>query len=86
MFSYYHPHLKKRDKLGLGSYPEFSLADVRAKREEYQRLLANNIDPRTYEAKLNKNAPPNRTTREMHQHHQPRRAGRIFSEILSSTR
>ena len=49
IFSYYHPLTKKRDKLGLGSYPELSLADVRAKREEYWRLLANNIDPRTYE-------------------------------------
>jgi phage integrase family site-specific recombinase len=49
IFSYYHPLTKKRDKLGLGSYPELSLADVRAKREEYRRLLANNIDPRTYE-------------------------------------
>lgn len=48
IFSYYHPHTKKRDKLGLGSYPEFSLADVCAKREEYRHLLANNIDPRTY--------------------------------------
>lgn len=50
IFSYYHPLTKKRDKLGLGSYPEFSLADMRAKREEYRRLLANNIDPRTYKA------------------------------------
>ena len=50
IFSYYHPITKKRDKLGLGSYPELSLTDVRAKREEYRRLLANNIDPRTYEA------------------------------------
>lgn len=49
IFSYYHPLTKKRDKLGLGSYLELSLADVRAKREEYRRLLANNIDPRTYE-------------------------------------
>ncbi|WP_040976823.1 tyrosine-type recombinase/integrase [Necropsobacter massiliensis] len=50
IFSYYHPITKKRDKLGLGSYPELSLADVRAKREEYRQLLAKKIDPRTYEA------------------------------------
>ena len=49
IFSYYHPLTKKRDKLGLGSYPELSLADVRAKREEYRQLLAKNIDPRIYE-------------------------------------
>lgn len=50
IFSYYNPITKKRNKLGLGSYPEFCLTDMRAKREEYRRLLANNIDPRTYEA------------------------------------
>ncbi|MGP1573672.1 MULTISPECIES: integrase arm-type DNA-binding domain-containing protein [Aggregatibacter] len=63
IFNYYHPITKKRDKLGLGSDPELSLADVRYKHEEYRRLLANNIDPRTYEAQAKQEsaAKQNRT-------------------------
>ena len=44
-FNYTRPITGKRTKIALGSYPEISLADARAKREEYRALLAKDIDP-----------------------------------------
>lgn len=44
-FNYSRPFTGKRTKIALGGYPELSLADARAKREEYRALLAKNIDP-----------------------------------------
>jgi integrase len=35
----------KANMLGLGSFPEISLADARAKRDQARKLLANGIDP-----------------------------------------
>lgn len=32
--------------LALGKYPEVSLADARARRDEARKLLANGVDPR----------------------------------------
>ncbi|MCI7718065.1 MAG: integrase arm-type DNA-binding domain-containing protein [[Pasteurella] aerogenes] len=44
-FNYTRPITSKRTKIALGSYPEISLADARAKREEYRALIAKGIDP-----------------------------------------
>jgi len=44
-FNYARPLTGKRTKMALGGYPELSLADARAKREEYRALLAKGIDP-----------------------------------------
>jgi len=44
-FNYARPVTGKRTKMALGGYPELSLADARAKREEYRALLAKGIDP-----------------------------------------
>src|SRR5580693_6042822 len=35
----------KQNMIGLGSFPEISLADARAKRDDARKLLANGIDP-----------------------------------------
>ncbi|HHF0443869.1 TPA: integrase arm-type DNA-binding domain-containing protein [Haemophilus influenzae] len=43
-FNYARPLTGKRTKIALGGYPELSLADARAKREEYRALLAKGID------------------------------------------
>lgn len=50
LFNYYRPFTEppKRTNLGIGSYPEISLAQARAKRDEYRALLAQNIDPQAY--------------------------------------
>jgi integrase len=45
-FNYLVPVTKKRFKLGLGSYPEVSLAQARKKREEARSLVAQGIDPK----------------------------------------
>lgn len=44
----YYDLLKKRKLMSLGSYPDVSLLDARAKRDEYRALLAKNIDPKDY--------------------------------------
>lgn len=35
----------KEKMLALGKYPEVSLADARARRDEARKLLANDVDP-----------------------------------------
>lgn len=35
----------KEKRLALGKYPEVSLADARARRDEARKLLANGVDP-----------------------------------------
>ncbi|PJK11619.1 integrase [Lysobacteraceae bacterium NML95-0200] len=42
---YRRPVTGKRNTLSLGTYPETSLAEARAKREDAKRLLQNGIDP-----------------------------------------
>jgi hypothetical protein len=37
--------LAERKDAGLGVYPDVSLADARARRDEARKLLANGIDP-----------------------------------------
>ncbi|KGQ24387.1 preprotein translocase, partial [Gallibacterium anatis CCM5995] len=44
-FNYYRPITNKRTKFSIGSYPEISLSQARAKREEFRALLANGVDP-----------------------------------------
>lgn len=45
LFNYLRPYTKKRTNLGLGTYPEVSLANAREMREDARTLLAKNIDP-----------------------------------------
>ncbi|WP_373777821.1 tyrosine-type recombinase/integrase [Glaesserella sp.] len=48
-FNYYKPTTnKKRALIGLGAYPEISLAKAREIRETYRTLLAQGIDPQTH--------------------------------------
>lgn len=47
-FRYNHPSSNKRTKLTIGAYPEISLAQARAKREEFRALLAQGIDPQAH--------------------------------------
>lgn len=51
LFNYYRPLTEppKRTNLGIGAYPEISLAQARAKRDEYRALLAQNIDPQIHQ-------------------------------------
>ncbi|AIK89509.1 tyrosine-type recombinase/integrase [Glaesserella parasuis] len=44
LFNYSIPFTKKRTNLRIGSFPEISLIQARAKREEFRALLAQNID------------------------------------------
>ncbi|HJF73175.1 integrase arm-type DNA-binding domain-containing protein [Gallibacterium anatis] len=44
-FNYYRPITNKRTKFSIGAYPEISLSQARAKREEFRALLANGVDP-----------------------------------------
>lgn len=46
VFKYSKPFTKKRTNLGLGTYPEVSLAQAREKRKTYRELLAQDIDPK----------------------------------------
>lgn len=45
-FNYYHPVSKKRINMGLGAYPELSLAQARKITIEARELLATGIDPK----------------------------------------
>ncbi|HEH9770873.1 TPA: tyrosine-type recombinase/integrase [Pasteurella multocida] len=47
-FNYYRPITKKRAKFSLGTYPNLTIAQARAKREEYRALLAQGIDPQEH--------------------------------------
>ena len=49
-FNYYKPFTqpKKRALIGVGKYPDISLQQARAIRDEYLSLLAQNIDPAIY--------------------------------------
>jgi hypothetical protein len=45
-FNYRHPVTKNRINMGLGTYPELSLAQARKKTVEARELLAQDIDPK----------------------------------------
>lgn len=49
-FNYYKPYTnpKKRALISVGSYPDVSLQQARQIKEEYNALLAQNIDPQTH--------------------------------------
>ncbi|MCK3654626.1 integrase [Pasteurellaceae bacterium Macca] len=47
-FIYKRPFTKKENTLSIGRYPETSLSEARAKRDEYRVLLAQNIDPQIH--------------------------------------
>lgn len=46
LLDYVKPHTKKRSSLGLGSYPEVSLAEARKLRAQYREVLAKGLDPK----------------------------------------
>lgn len=45
VFNYFRPHTKKRNNISLGSYPKVSLAKATKKRDSYNTLLQDDIDP-----------------------------------------
>lgn len=45
LFNYAKPYTKKRTNLGLGNYPELSLAEARMAASDARKLLVNNVDP-----------------------------------------
>jgi len=51
LFIYTDPTTKKRKKIGLGSYPSMTLAEVRKIAQELRVQIANNIDPKVYREK-----------------------------------
>lgn len=55
-FNYARPITQKRTKISLGIYPAVSLAQARAKREEYRALLAQGIDPQEHKEQEQKAA------------------------------
>ena len=48
IFNYSKPHTKKRSNIGIGSYPDVSLADAREHREAFRKLLAKGTDPKEH--------------------------------------
>lgn len=48
LLDYFKPYTKKRTSFSLGSYPDVSLANARAKRASSRELLAKNIDPKEH--------------------------------------
>jgi integrase len=46
IFNYYRPFNNKRANISLGTFPEITLAEARAKRAEARELLAKKIDPK----------------------------------------
>lgn len=48
LLDYFKPFTKKRTSLGLGAYPEISLAEARKKRVAARELLAKDIDPKEH--------------------------------------
>lgn len=50
LFNYVRPFTKKRANIGLGVYPDVSLAAAREKRQFYRELLTQDIDPKEYRA------------------------------------
>lgn len=52
VLKYSQPFTKKRTNLGLGKYPDVSLADARKKRAEAKQLLAKDIDPKSHKAEI----------------------------------
>ena len=51
IFNYPHPNTKKRSNIGLGSYPDVTLANARETKAEYRHLLTQGIDPKAHRDK-----------------------------------
>ncbi|MGS0691211.1 integrase domain-containing protein [Shewanella sp. 30m-9] len=49
LLNYSRPETKKRANLGLGTYPDVSLAEARKRRESARELLAKDIDPQDHQ-------------------------------------
>ena len=54
LFNYTRPITKKRANLGLGNYPDLTLADARIKAKELRHALAKGIDPQEYRRSIDK--------------------------------
>lgn len=48
IFNYVHPTTQKRSNIGLGVYPDVTLANAREKRNEFRQLIASKIDPKNF--------------------------------------
>ncbi|MEQ3640816.1 MAG: integrase domain-containing protein [Alteromonas sp.] len=48
IFNYSKPLTKKRSNIGIGNYPDVSLAEAREERERFRKLLAKDIDPKEH--------------------------------------
>lgn len=48
IFNYSRPFTKQRANIGLGMFPDLSLAKARERRQEFRELLAQDIDPKNY--------------------------------------
>ena len=47
-FNYVHPYTDKRNKISLGAYPVFSLANARKQCDEAKALLIAGVDPKSH--------------------------------------
>ncbi len=47
-FNYYKPYTKDRTEIGLGNYPDVTLAKAREIKEEYRALLSQCVDPQDH--------------------------------------
>jgi integrase len=56
LFNYTRPITKKRANLGLGNYPDLTLAGARTKAQEFRNVLAQGIDPQEHRQDLNRKA------------------------------
>ena len=56
LLNYYHPLTKKRKNISFGLYPEVTLAQARAKREDARSLLADSIDPKSHKQAAHQSA------------------------------
>lgn len=59
LFNYFRPYINKRANLKIGNYPATTLVKAREKRDEYLSLLADNIDPQTFQAEKDLKAKQN---------------------------
>ena len=48
IFNYIHPITKKRKNIGLGAFPDITLASAREKTRSMRQHVAEGIDPKTY--------------------------------------
>lgn len=56
IFNYTHPVTKKRKNLGLGEYPNLTLANARRTADVHRQILAQGLDPKTHKDQQQKKA------------------------------